>query len=86
MDINQINTATAVYLRQLRMFSEQNTIQINEQTAELFMDVVQSIDQLTEIAEITPVKTENSTDFLMDLNKNHFDLRQYIMCRLCIVS
>lgn len=86
MDINQINIATAVFLRQLRMFSEQNTIQINEQTAELFMGVVQSIDHLIATAQMNPIKTENITDFLLDLNENHFDLRQYIMCRLCIVS
>lgn len=86
MDFNQLNIATAVFLRQLRMFSEQNKLQINEQTAELFMDVVQNVEQLTEAAEMVPVKSEDSTDFLLDLNEKHFDLKQYIMCRMCIVS
>lgn len=87
MDINQLNIASAVFLRQLRMFSERNkTIQINEQTAENFMDIVQSIEQLTATAEMIPVKTESPIDFLFNLNEKHFDLRQYIMCRMCIVS
>lgn len=85
MDINQLNIASAVFLRQLRIFSEHNKT-INGQTAELFMDIVQSIDELTGAAQMTPVKTESRTDFLFNLNEKHFDLRQYIMCRLCIVS
>lgn len=86
MDINQLNISTAVFLRQLRMFSEHKTIQINDQTAELFMDIVQSIDELIASAQIIPVKTESNVDFLFNLNEKHFDLRQYIMCRMCIVS
>lgn len=87
MDINQLNIASAVFLRQLRMFSEQNKIaQINEQTAEIFMDIVQSIDELTATAQMIPVKTESRIDFLFNLNEKHFDLRQYILCRMCIVS
>lgn len=87
MDINQLNMATAAFLRQLRMFSERNSLQITEQSTELFMDVVQSVEQLIASAKIVvPIADEESHDFLLNLNEKHFDLRQYIICRMCSVS
>lgn len=86
MDIKQLNIETGIFLRQLRLFSQQNSIQVNENTAELFMDVVQTIDQIIGSAEMVPAKNSDSIKFLSDLNEQQFDLRQNIMCRLCIVS
>lgn len=86
MDISQLNIATTIFLRQLRLFSEQNIVQINEKSAELFMDVIQNIEQLIATSHMIPVKDEFSTDFLLNLNEKQFDLKQYIMCRMCNVS
>lgn len=86
MDVNQLNIETGVFLRRLRQFSAQNCIQIDEKTTEMFMEMVFLIDKLIASAEHVPTKPNEFLDFLFDLNEQHFDFRQYIMCRLCIVS
>lgn len=68
MDINRFNIETTTYLRELRMFSEQNSIQINEHTTDLLMDVVQSIDQLIANAEIIPTNYKNNKNNDFQLN------------------
>lgn len=68
MDINRFNIETTTYLRELRMFSEQNSIQINEHTTDLLMDVVQSIDQLIANAEIIPTNNKNNKNNDFQLN------------------
>lgn len=85
MDVNQINIEVAVFLKRLRMFSEQNNAQINEKTAEMLLDIVVNIDKLIANAEMISPTSSSNVDFVFDLNEQHFDLRHYIMCRLCIV-
>lgn len=67
MDINRFNILTTTFLRQLRMFSEQNSIQINEHTIELLTNVVQSIDQFVATAEVIPTK-KNSDNFQLNVS------------------
>lgn len=87
MNVNQLNIETAIYLRRLRSFMEQNsTIQINGKTTELFVDIIQSIDKLMATGDMTQTDRNDSLDFLSHLDGQHFDLRQHFMCRLCIVS
>lgn len=86
MDINQLNIETGVFMRRLRLFSAQNCKQIDEKTIEMFMEMMLLIDKLMASAEHVPTKRNECLDFLLDLNEQHFDFRQYIMCRLCIVS
>lgn len=68
MDINRFNIETTTYLRQVRMFSEQNSIQINEDTIELLTNVVQSIDQLIATAEVIPAKNKNNNNFSLNVS------------------
>lgn len=86
MDINQINIEIGVFLRQMRRYSEQKNIQINDKTTELLLDVVDSIDRIIANSNLIPTTDNRNTNFIFDLNEQQFDIRQYIMCRLCIVS
>lgn len=85
MDVNQINIEVAVFLKQLRIFSEQNNTQIDEKTAEMLLDIVVNIDKLIANAEMVRTISSDNVNFVFDLNEQHFDLRHYIMCRLCSV-
>lgn len=85
MDINQLNIEAGIFLRRLRMFSEQESIQINENTTELFVDIIRSVDKLMARGDMNPTSSD-CLDFLFNLDGQQFDLRQYFMCRLCIVS
>lgn len=85
MDINQLNIEIGVFIRRLRLYSERKNVKVDEKTAELLMDVVILIDKVIANSEIIP-KTNDDINFLFDLNEQQFDLRQYIMCRLCAVS
>lgn len=86
MDANQINIEIASFLRRLRMYSEQKNLQINDKTAEMLFDVVLNIDKMIANAEMVTTTEPNNANFIFDLNEKEFDLRQYIMCRLCVVS
>lgn len=86
MDINQLNIEIGVFIRRLRLYSERKNVKVDEKTAELLMDVVMLIDNVIGNSEIIPKTNDDSVNFLFDLNEQHFDLRQYIMCRLCAVS
>lgn len=86
MDVHQLNVEIGIFLRQMQMQSRQGNIQINEKTAELLVEVISCIDQLTANAEMVPTVNKDSVDYLFDLNEDQFDLRHYIMCRLCVVS
>lgn len=88
MDVDQFNIEIGVFLRRLRIFSEQKNAQINEKTAELLLDAILYIDKLIATADMIQTKTtdQDCVEFLSDLNDQQFELRQYIMCRLCIVS
>lgn len=68
MDIIELNIEITTFLRQLRTFSEQNTVQINEETNELLLNVVQSIEQLIATAEIIPIRNKNNTDFVSNVS------------------
>lgn len=85
MDINQVNIEIAVFLRRLRMYSEQKNLQISDKTAEMLLDVVLNIDKLMANAEMVATTGPNTANYIFDLNDKEFDLRQYIMCRLCVV-
>lgn len=86
MDINQFNIEVGVFLRRLRLFSEQKNVHVNEKTAEMFMDMVLIIDKLIANSEIRPTTDDEGVNLIFDLNERDFDIRQYIMCRMCIVS
>lgn len=60
MDTNQLSIATTTYLSELRLFSEQKTIQFDGNLAELLMDIVQSIEQLVATADIIPIINQNN--------------------------
>lgn len=86
MDINQFNIEIGVFLRRLRLYSKQKSIKINEKTVELLVDTVDWIDKLIGNSEMISNTDHDNVNFLFDLNEQQFDLRQYIMCRLCVVS
>lgn len=86
MDINQLNIDTAIFLRRLRLFSEQKDLQLNGKTTELFMDIIQSIDKLMATTDLANAERNDCLDFLFNLDGQQFDVRQHVMCRLCIVS
>lgn len=85
MDINQFNIEIGVFLRQLRSYSEQEMVKINDTTMELLLDAVDTIDKLIAISTNVPNTDQKNVNFLFGLNGQQFDLRQYIMCRLCAV-
>lgn len=85
MDTNQINIEIAVFLRRLRMYSEQKNLQISDKTTEMLFHIILNIDKLMANAEIVTTSEPNNANFIFDLNEKQFDLRQYIMCRLCVV-
>ncbi|XP_055315788.1 G-rich sequence factor 1-like [Sitodiplosis mosellana] len=84
MDVEQLNIEIGVFLKRLRMYSERKNAQINEKTVELLSDAVLHIDYLITNAEIIATAEHDSVKFLFDLNEQQFDLRQYIVCRLCV--
>ena len=86
MEVDQLNIEIGVFLKRLRMYSQRKNVQINEKTAELLLDTILHIDKLIANAEMIPTTEQDGVKFLFDLNDQQFDLRQYIMCRLCIVS
>lgn len=86
MDVDQLNIEIGVFLKRLRMHSERQNAQINEKTAELLLEAILHIDKLIANAEMIPTTQQDCVKFLFDLNDKQFDLRQYIMCRLCVVS
>lgn len=86
MDVNQLNIETAVFLKRLRLYSEQKNVQINEKTGELLLAAVDYIDKLIANADMVSTTEPDNVNFIFDLNDQQFDLRQYIMCRLCVVS
>lgn len=86
MDINQLNIDTAIYLRRLRMFSGQKGLQLNGKTTELLMDIIQSVDKLMATGDLAQTDSNDCMDFLFNLDGQQFDVRQHVMCRLCIVS
>lgn len=86
MDVNQFNIEIGVFLRRLRLYSDRENMQINEKTAELLLDAVLYIDKVIANAEMTPDTGNSNVNFLFDLDEQQFDLRQYIMCRPCVVS
>lgn len=86
MEIDQFNIEIGVFLRRLRLYSDRETAKVNEKTHALLLDTIDCIDKLIANSEMVGADTNNNNvDFLFDLNEQHFDLRQYIMCRLCIV-
>lgn len=86
MEINQFNIEIGVFLRRLRLYSDRKMVKVNEKTHALLLDTIDCIDKLIANSEMDGADTNNNNvDFLFDLNEQHFDLRQYIMCRLCIV-
>lgn len=86
MDINQLNIETAIFLRRLRMFSEQKDQQLNGKTTELFVDIIRSVDKLMAAGDMAHTERNDNLDFLFNLDGKQFDVRQHVMCRLCIVS
>lgn len=78
-----MNIEIAVFLRRLRMFSEQK--KINDKTTQMLFHIILDIDKLMANAEIVTTSEPNNVNFIFDLNEKQFDLRQYIMCRLCVV-
>lgn len=86
MDINQFNLEMGVFLRRLRMFSDQDRPQINEKTTEMLMDMILIIDKLIANSETVPTSDNQSVNFLFNLDEQNFDFRLHVMCRLCIVS
>lgn len=86
MDIHQFNIEIGVFLRRLRLYSKQESIKINEETVKLLVDAVDCIDKLIGNSEKISNTNHDNVNFLFDLNEQQFDLRQYIMCRLCVVS
>lgn len=73
----------SIFLRHLKYYGSKKHFQINEKTMELLMD---AIDALISNAKLNDACKQNCVDFLFDLDENHYELRQCIMCRLCLVS
>lgn len=69
MDINRLNIEATKFLRELCLYSEQNTLQIDGQTAEVLVEVIQSIDQLIAAPEILS-QNGNSTNFPPNVSVN----------------
>lgn len=86
MNINQFNIELGIFLRRFRSFSAQNSIQIDDKSIEMFSEMVMLLDKVIASADHVPTENNECLDFLFDLNDQHFDFRQYIMCRLCIVN
>lgn len=76
----------AVFLKQLKAFRAKDDVQLGQTTVALLMDTVSMIDELTTNRNLNEFIKESGVDFLLNLNKQHFELRQYIMCRLCLVK
>lgn len=81
-----MNLEAGVFLRNLRAYSNRQSVYINDKTVALLSDIVSYIDELVHKANMFGIQHENNIEFLDDLDERHYELRRNIMCRLCIVS
>lgn len=81
--IDSLNIEINVFLRHLRTYADKKKYRINDKTIELLMN---TIDKFIANAEIDNDSDQQNIDFLSNLNENNYEIRQYIMCRLCSVS
>lgn len=86
MDINKLNIQIGVFVRQLRSCSNQKLIEINDKTVDLLMEITRLSDKLMANAKVTPRTDNDNVNFIFDLDETHFEIRQFITCRLCAVS
>lgn len=67
MDFNQFNIEATTFLRKLRMFSENTTIQITENTVECLIGVIECVEQLIAVAEIIPTNSAIDTGLSLSI-------------------
>lgn len=80
-----MNVELGVFLHNLRSLTADENGKLGNKTVELLMEIVDYIDELVAKRLTVDVPNEANVDFLKVLNTRHFELRQSIMCRLCIV-
>lgn len=85
MDVQQLNTGIGIFVRQLRLM-KQNQHKIDDNTVELFMHAIRSIDELIEYAPRITAPDNSNINFLFNLNEREFELKQKIRCKLCLVN
>lgn len=75
----------ALFLKQLKLFGKKENVQVGKKTMDLLAATVTSIDELIDKALINDAIVGENVDFLFNLDAKHFELRPYIICRLCPV-
>lgn len=83
--IDALHSEITAFLRNLKLFIGNENLIITDTTVALLEDTILAIDRLVASAEISSYSDSNGTDFVFQLDEDHFELRRHIMCRLCLV-
>lgn len=83
--IDALHSEITAFLRNLNLFIGDENLLISGTTVGLLEETILAIDRLVTSAEISSHSGNNGSDFVFQLDKDHFELRRHIMCRLCLV-
>lgn len=75
-----------VFLRNIRAYTNRKDARISNKTVALLLDAVSCIDKLVSTVNVADdVMNEIGIEFLENLDDRYYELRQSIVCRMCIV-
>lgn len=80
-----MHSEITAFLRNLNLFIRDENLLITDTTVGLLEETILAIDRLVTSAEISSYSGNNGSEFVFQLDKDHFELRRHIMCRLCLV-
>lgn len=83
---NSFNVNLAIFLSQLRSYSEREGVPIDRNTVDMLSEAVYTIDRIVSNTNPKPPTENDSVDFIFNLETESYKIRPYIVCRLCSVS
>lgn len=84
--VSQFDMHIGVFLKHLQSFGKSETVELGKSTAELLIATLTSIDEILTKASIKDSIIGKDVKFILNLNDEYFELRQYIACRVCSVN
>ena len=81
-----MNVEIGVFLRNIRSYTNRKDARISNKTVALLLDAVSCIDKLVNTVKVADeMVNEIGIEFLENLDERYYELRQNIVCRMCIV-
>lgn len=75
----------ALVIKELHFYTE-NVNEIDDETTKLLIEMILVVNKLQSSSKIHETSYTNENQFIHDLDKEVFNVRRCIVCRLCHVS